>query len=97
MVRPFWLDSDAALTPFCYMGHIPDLTPTDSGLLSMSYTFKHEGNQLIVGNDAFYAVAISRFGGNYDLVETIEREAARIVADPTFLAVVQVRALARVR
>ena len=75
---------------------LPDLAPIDSGLLARSFTFRLEDDRLIVGNDAFYARAIVRFGGNHDLVETIEREALAIVNDAGFRRLVQDRALRRV-
>ena len=75
---------------------LPDVTPEDTGALARSYTFRVEDGQLIVGNDAFYALAISRFGGQHDLVELVEREADAIVKDATFAQVVFNRACARV-
>ena len=75
---------------------LPDLAPIDSGLLARSYTFRVEGDQLIVGNDTFYSRAIVRFGGDHDLVAVIEREADRIVNDAGFRATVHDRARARI-
>ena len=72
---------------------LPAHTPVLSGLLRSGYQFRIEDNRLVVSNDAFYALAISRFGGNHDLVATIEREAERIISSPGFLARVQARAL----
>ena len=37
-----------------------------------------------MSNDKFYAVALVRFGGRYDLVETVLREAEAIVRDRNF-------------
>ena len=42
---------------------LPEVAPIDSGALARSYTFRIEDGQLVVGNDAFYAAAIARFGG----------------------------------
>ena len=75
---------------------LPDLAPIDSGLLARSYTFRVEGDQLIVGNDTFYSRAIMRFGGDHDLVAVIVREAQTIVNDADFRATVRDRARARV-
>ena len=74
---------------------LPDVTPKDTGALARGYKFRIEDGQLIVSNNAFYALAVARYGSNHDLVETIGREAEAIVNDRNFRAVVQERALRR--
>ena len=74
---------------------LPEQTPEDTGALARGYKFRIENEELVVSNDQFYALAIARFGGRYDLVETVLREAEAIVNDRNFRAVVQERARKR--
>lgn len=74
---------------------LPNLTPVDTGALARGYTFRMEDGQLIVGSEEFYALAVSRFGGNYDLRETIEREAEQIVKSAAFVKAVEARVFAQ--
>ena len=74
---------------------LPDVTPVDTGALARGYKFRIENDELVVSNDEFYALAVARFGGRYDLVETIGREAEAIVNDRNFRAVIQERARKR--
>ena len=74
---------------------LPEQTPEDTGKLARSYKFRIENGELVVENTQFYALAIARFGGRYDLVETVLREAEAIVNDRNFRAVVQERARKR--
>ena len=76
---------------------LPQLTPEDTGALARGYKFRIEDGQLIVSNNEFYALAVKRLGGRYDLVETVLREAEAIVNDRGFRYVVHQRALARAR
>ncbi len=74
---------------------LPEQTPMHTGKLARGYKFRIENEELVVSNDQFYALAVARFGGRYDLVETVQREAEAIVNDRTFRLVVQERARKR--
>ena len=74
---------------------LPEQTPMDTGALARGYKFRIENEELVVSNDQFYSLAIKRFGGRYDLVETVLREAEAIVNDRNFRLVVQERARKR--
>ena len=76
---------------------LPALTPQDTGALSRGYKFRVEDDVLVVENVEFYALAVRRFGGRYDLPETVLAEAEAIVGDRNFRTVVHQRALARAR
>ena len=76
---------------------LPQLTPVDRGALARGYKFRIENEELVVSNDQFYALAVKRLGGRYDLVETVLTEAERIINDQGFRTVVHQKALARAR
>ena len=76
---------------------LPERTPVDRGQLKAAYRFEITDNQLTVGNDQFYAVAIQRQGAQYDLHEIILEEAEKIVNDQGFLRAVGHAAYLRAR
>ena len=91
----YWEESLVFLLLSLFVERLPEVTPIDSGFLRSAYTFRLEGDQLIVGNDVFYNLAIRRFGGDHDLVSVIECEALTIVNGADFRRTVRDRALAR--
>ena len=76
---------------------LPSLTPSDTGALARGYKFRIENGELVVSNDEFYALAISRFGNDYDLIDKIVTEAEKIINSQGFRYVVHERSLARAR
>ena len=76
---------------------LPERTSVDRGQLKAAYRFESTDNQLTVGNDQFYAVAVKRHGPPYDLEEIIVQEAESILNSPDFLRDVGHAAFLRAR